>query len=354
MINVQEYLQNHSLDDLKRDFTVSHRRHERYPNLVSLSYSLISSPLDNPIVQECRGIILDEANNWKIVAFPFKKFFNLGEKNAAKINWNDSTAYLKNDGSLAILYWYDDQWQVATSGSPDAGGNTVGDKELTYRRMFWETFTKLKMHLPEHKSICYMFELMGPVNRVVVNYYENELRFIGARCLQTNEELPITDSRFPRGWLRAQPYYIINGEQGVKDFVEDNLNKLGLEGLVVVDNDWNRVKIKCKRYVELHHLKEQWNPRSILDLVRKGEQDEMIAYFPEFKDSIEVVMDKYQRLILNVNCEYEMFKHIVDRKEFASAVKNNKYSSFLFALKSGKDLHEVLKTIPIKSVEQFI
>ena len=42
--------------------------------------------MDNPIVQQARGIILDEAKDWKVVARPYDKFFNLGEGNAAPID----------------------------------------------------------------------------------------------------------------------------------------------------------------------------------------------------------------------------------------------------------------------------
>jgi tRNA splicing ligase len=35
--------------------------------------------IESVIVRESRGVILDSANNWSVVALPFDKFFNYGE-----------------------------------------------------------------------------------------------------------------------------------------------------------------------------------------------------------------------------------------------------------------------------------
>jgi tRNA splicing ligase len=58
-------------------------------------------------VQECRGIVLDENDDWKIVCYPYTKFFNYGEFNAVKLDWNKPLKVsAKVDGTLVILYRY--------------------------------------------------------------------------------------------------------------------------------------------------------------------------------------------------------------------------------------------------------
>ena len=54
-------------------------------DLVCLKYSQIDSDFNEPLVRECRGIIL-EKDTWKIVCYPFKKFFNYGEAYADEID----------------------------------------------------------------------------------------------------------------------------------------------------------------------------------------------------------------------------------------------------------------------------
>lgn len=61
--------------------------------------------MKEPIVQECRGLILDEAEGWRVVCMPYKKFFNFGEDCCADIDWSTAKVQEKLDGSLISLYW---------------------------------------------------------------------------------------------------------------------------------------------------------------------------------------------------------------------------------------------------------
>jgi hypothetical protein len=52
--------------------------------------------------------VLDEKREWKIVVFPYEKFFNFNESFAAKLDWDEHTIVTeKSDGSLMTLYYYD-------------------------------------------------------------------------------------------------------------------------------------------------------------------------------------------------------------------------------------------------------
>ena len=56
-----------------------------------------------------RGIIMDEDNNWNIVCLPFFKFkdFKKNKEACLKIiDLNSSFIYDMIDGSLAVLYYY--------------------------------------------------------------------------------------------------------------------------------------------------------------------------------------------------------------------------------------------------------
>ncbi len=50
----------------------------RDEDLVSLKYNMIESPMAEPIVQECRGMVVDTASK-RILAHPYNKFWNLHE-----------------------------------------------------------------------------------------------------------------------------------------------------------------------------------------------------------------------------------------------------------------------------------
>jgi hypothetical protein len=97
-INVTKYIQKKGLDSLIKRYSLKVQKHHKYPNLIQLTYDQINSSFKSKIVQECRGIILDTDNNFKLISFPYIKFFNYGEGNAAKIDWKSSIITEKLDG----------------------------------------------------------------------------------------------------------------------------------------------------------------------------------------------------------------------------------------------------------------
>jgi len=67
------------------------------------------------ITMQCRGLVTDSKG--QIVARPFKKFFNYEQHKPEDIPNEDYEVYEKMDGSLGILFNYQDEWIMATRGS---------------------------------------------------------------------------------------------------------------------------------------------------------------------------------------------------------------------------------------------
>ena len=142
MLHVQSYLRNGgTLDGLATELGIKAKRHQTHSNLVLLKYNQIESPMSSPIVQECRGIILDEADDWNVVARAFDKFFNYGEGHAAEINWQTARVQEKVDGSLCLVFFYKREWHVATTGTPDASGD-VNASGKSFADYFWDTLNE--------------------------------------------------------------------------------------------------------------------------------------------------------------------------------------------------------------------
>ena len=70
------------------------------------------------VTLQCRGLVMD--NNDRIIARGFDKFFNYEEAaTAGQIPISGDYVYVqeKMDGSLGILFYYADEWHMATRGS---------------------------------------------------------------------------------------------------------------------------------------------------------------------------------------------------------------------------------------------
>ena len=338
-----------TLTDLSSKYGIDCKRHKVYNNLVQLKYSQLDSPMDSPIVQQSRGVILDENRRWDVVARPIDKFFNHVEELAHRIDWATAHVQEKLDGSSAILYWYDNDWRVGTLGSPDASG-AVNGLDMTFAHLFWKVWNMMGYSLPISAQQCltFQFELMTPFNKVVVQHESSTLKLVAVRNCLTGNEVP---AKFHVAFRTVEEF----GLKSIEEIHEAMhlVNPLRQEGYVVVDKEFNRIKIKHPGYVAIHHLRDSLSPRKILEAVRAGETSEMLVYFPEWKDAFEQVQAAYDGLAMHLESEERRLRVIPPgtdgQKAFALEAKNSPCSGALFAVRNGRatSIREALKVMHV-------
>ena len=337
-----------SIEELSSKYFIDAKRHSKYNNLILFKYNQIDSPFKEQIVRECRGIILDENNNWNVVNMSFEKFFNLGESLAATIDWKTARVMNKVDGSLSCLWAYDNQWHISMTGTPDASGNINGFG-LTFSKLFWDTF---KWKLPAIDcNFCFFFELTSPYNRVVVRYSEPNLTLLGARNIKTLQEITAQEAYQYIPCPIVKEFPLTSFDEIVSSF--DKMDPLVQEGYVVCDGFFNRVKVKHPGYVFLHHAKDGlMSQKSILDIVRQGEVPEVLLAFPEYKPAFDEAKSKLDNLIEQLEKEYAVIKHIEEQKSFALIAVKSKCSGALFSIRSKKynSFREYFASLPIDSL----
>jgi hypothetical protein len=330
------FLRAQSLCALCERYHILAKRHTQFPNLVQLKYSQIESPMADLLVQECRGLIVDEANDWNAVAYPFKKFFNQGEPNAAGIDWSTSKVHEKLDGSLGGLYRYENAWHVARSGIPDAAGPVGASFSGTFKDLFWHTWKMNNYALPdENAQRCYMFELMTPHNRIICHQSAYRLVLLGVRRIDpTFAELAPQPIAASHGWECVRTFPLATLDDCLAAAAQ--LNPLNAEGYVVSDSNFNRIKIKSPRYVALAHLKDGLSTRRILEIVRANESDEFLTHFPEWKGEYDRVAGAFNALCAQILADYQAIADQADRRQFAKNAQNSRAPAAVFALRDAK------------------
>ena len=310
-------------------------------NYYKLNYNQIESDFSENIVEECRGIIFRKSDN-KPVCVPFTKFYNFGETRASKIDWASAKVLEKLDGSIISL-WYDNyKWHVSTNGTIDSSTAqlqvSIVDSETRYRidnyyDLFRLAFLKMKIDYQEfklnlNKDYTYIFELVSCYNRIVVPYKDTKLYHIGSRNNYTlmEEDLDI-------GIEKPKKYNIHTLEDCLR--VAEDL-PFSEEGYVVVDAQWNRVKIKSPAYVAAHHLKNNGviTYSRVLDMIKAGGDDDFISIYPEYREVFKTVKDKLISFIddcLEILRDFHKVK-FETRKEFATWATSKKFPSLLFLL----------------------
>lgn len=271
------------------------------------------------ITMQCRGLVTNSEGD--IVARPFKKFFNYEEHKPEDIPNEDFVVYEKLDGSLGILFNYQGEWILSTRGSFTSPQSIKG-KEILDRHDIsaWR------------KDNTYLFEIIYPENRIVVDYGDEEkLVVIGAIHTETGEEIP-DSSLF---WTQESGFEIVTtyktwGEG--YDLLKEEISK-DKEGYVIRFKSGFRMKIKGDEYVRLHRILTNVSNRDIWEYLKDGKSfDELLEKVPDefndwVKDTVKDLQGQFDKIKVDVENE---FKELINKKEFAEKIKDNPNRSFLF------------------------
>ena len=297
----------------------------------------------NPIVQEARGIIID-MNTLDVVCWPFRKFGNYGEGYADKIDWKTARVQDKIDGSIVKLYHYNGRWKWATNGiidAQDAPLSTMDNK--TFMDLIKEAVNYKDLHMDDlDKNTTYIFELVSPFSQIVICYLQTKLYHIGSRKNDTGEE------------------YIC--EIGIYAAEQLNDGKIEKEGFVVVDANWNRIKVKSLDYVTMHHMRANRNFKKeyIVKLLLDGRKQEMLEQFSDMEEILEFytyeivrVRQNFKTIIDGSFALWDELEH--DKKAFALTVKESKYAPIAFhCTKENITREEALQTAEKRFLLDFI
>ena len=281
----------------------------------------------NEVTLQCRGLILDADMN--IVSRPFRKFFNLEEYPADAIPNEPFEVFEKLDGSLGILYWLNDRPYIATRGS------FVSEQAVHASGLLINNYSGTIYKLD--RNLTYLFEIIYPQNRIVVDYGEkDDLILLALIDNETGDELPLPSIGFPV----VKRYDGIGDYASLKDLEEENK-----EGFVIRFKSGLRAKIKFAEYLRLHrivtgvsnvviweHLSEDRSFEDLLDKVPDEFYDWVKKTIDELNAHYEIILTESQTV----------FKRLETRKDTALYFQTQKYPAVLFAMLDGKPVAKII------------
>lgn len=308
MLKIQEFILAHEnwrelLADAPYNLKISED-----DGFVLFKYNQIASDFREEICKEARGLILDTQDNFRVVRYAFKKFFNVDEGFAAQLDWDTAVATEKIDGSIMSVWYARGKWRLSTNGTIDAFKaeiNGVGPYK-TFGELF-ESVLPLSTFANYNKHRCWTFELVSPYNKVVIDYPETKVYLLSIRDMDSLEELGLdaVEILADANGLTVPERYDLNNEADYRKVVEQMPE--GHEGIVVRDVNGERVKIKTLLYFEMHRAKNNGviTLERIVDLIRANDHYEFLSYFPEYQsifddvkrqiDHSEVVLEKVRQ-----------------------------------------------------------
>jgi hypothetical protein len=265
------------------------------------------------ITLQCRGLVTNSKGD--IVARPFKKFFNYEEHKPEDIPNEDYVVYEKMDGSLGILFyyeyelsdeiryniWFNNNYETGMerffdpNNLPDFDNSyyeptpkTKGEWILATRGSFTSPQAiKGKEILDRHdisawrKDNTYLFEIIYPENRIVVDYKgEEKLVVLGAIHTETGNEVPDSSLFFlQESGFELVMTYKTWGE--TYDLLKEEISK-EKEGYVIRFKSGFRMKIKGDEYVRLHKILTNISNRDIWEYLKDNKPfDELLEKVPD-------------------------------------------------------------------------
>ena len=325
------------------------------------------------ITIQCRGLVTNSKG--EIVARPFKKFFNYEEHKPEDLPNEFFEVYEKMDGSLGILFYYEHElsderrYNIWFNNNYETGmerffdPNNLPDYENPYyeptpkKRGEWILATRGSFTSPQaikgkeilgrhdisawRKDNTYLFEIIYPENRIVVDYKgEEKLVVLGAIHTETGNEVPDSSLFF----LQESGFEIVTtyktwGEG--YDLLKEEISK-DKEGYVIKFKNGFRMKIKGDEYVRLHKILTNISNRDIWEYLKDNKPfDELLERVPdEFNDWVKETVRDLTVRFENIEKDYrEIFQNLnnqnLSRKDFALKAKHYRHSNILFNMLDG-------------------
>ena len=277
----------------------------------------------------CRGLVLNSKGN--VVARPFKKFFNLSEVEG-EIPDLPFEVFEKMDGSLGIFFWYNENPIFASRGSFTSDQSKVG----------WEILKEMDYENLK-KGITYLFEIIYPENRIVVDYGDTEkLVLLGAVETSTGEEIPY--SSIGENLERFELVKKWSNKKSISELAKEN--DLVREGYVLKFSNGFRVKVKFEEYCRLHRIITNVSNIDIWEKLKDGlPLNEILDKVPDefygwVKNTENRLREEFQNILSDSEKTlYSIKKKLGDseRKNYAEEIKKEINSGILFNLLDGRN-----------------
>lgn len=278
-----------------------------------------------------RGLIIDPAGG-RVVATPFPKFFNLGERDDTIPDLPFET-YEKVDGSLIIIFWHDGEWRAATKGSFRSG-----QAEWAFGIVDQSDQSLL---IP---GTTYLAEAVYPENRIVIHYAD-----AGLVLLAAYDEMGYEMDYAALSALAVRLDWKIAKRHAYASISDLIATARGLpateEGFVLRFANGLRMKVKGDEYRRIHSLISRITPLAMWDALQAG--DDMAAirkdlpeeFWTDYDSIVGLINERISAIVAATEREAAAVAHLSDKDvglrlaEFPADVR-----AFIFPYRKTGDL----------------
>lgn len=264
-----------------------------------------NNTFDIPELMECRGIKF--CSQGLILARPFRKFFNYGERGSGLPAHRPHYITHKLDGSMVHPVLLDRRLFFHTrKGHTDvakkAERHVLSTPGIDYQGL---------SHMAIKGGFTPIFEFTSPNNRIVLRYEEDALTLLAMRHMVSGA---LVSREMLRDWCLNFKVPLVNvfnmtlpGQ--IDKFVKHTRGLKDAEGYVIYFDDGYMVKIKAEDYVLKHRaLDDLGSKKKVVALCGQGFMDDVLPILsePDAEELMAFNHDYQQEIGLELNKVYDL------------------------------------------------
>lgn len=343
MFPVIEHLDD-ILPHISLDCGIGHHIRDGYQ---VLDYSYVAkTTFDTALARECRGLKFDATG--RVIARPFHKFFNLGEKQAPEtLDFTQPHQVMeKRDGSMVHPAMVAGQMVFMTR----MGGTAQADLAMSHATP--NLLAMCRSLIAD--GITPIFEFTSEMNRVVLAYNRPSLTLLAGRDMTTGAYLTWAQLQDLAGSFAVPLVRSYRPVRNIDSFVKAARALSEAEGYVIAFECGHRIKIKSDGYVLRHKaLSGLRHEKNVLAWIAAGAVDDVLpllrtelrAHLRDYSCRVEQqIADHSARLLA-----FHQQNGELPRKDYAikaMAEIDPCLTKVAFAVLDGRDARdEVMKTL---------
>lgn len=274
--------------------------------------------------QLARGLVLHEASQ-QVVATPFPKFFNLGERGEA-VPALPFEVFEKVDGSLVIIHFWQGQWRAVTKGAFDSPQAQWAEARLAEQNL-----------VALQPGTTYLAEAIYPENRIVIAYAEPALVLLAAYDAGGTELTYLQLEPVAAGLglpLAARHAYA--SFTGL--LAEAHALPATREGFVIRFANGLRLKVKGAEYRRIHALISRCTPLALWEALAAGDdliklrRDLPEEFWGDFDAISNLLHKQLTGLLARIGTVAASVAHLTDKElGLVLAAQPDEVRPFLFA-----------------------
>jgi RNA ligase len=298
---------------------------------------VVDNTFSKPMTLECRG--LKFSKDGKLIARPFHKFFNLGEREPPTgIDWTRPHVVMsKLDGSMVHPCRLNGELVFMTRMG-------VTDQARAALRHADEKVLRLAADMDDAGATA-IFEFTSPENRVVIAYDKPALTLLAAREKRSGRYLTSAELQEVADRYDAPMVETTTLDVSTMRHVQEVRRQEGIEGYVIAFEDGHRLKLKTSYYALRHKaLSGLAHEKNVLAWVAEDALDDVLPLLPpQIADKVRAYRDQVMQGLAR---NFESVSAFVtehgslDRRTFADAVRaklDKRLHPVAFHMLDGKD-----------------